>query len=77
MGYVDNLLLTLTFYPHINNILLTLIVDNFISLYKNVSNVDNLILTCIYLGFFVNKNVDNYFNKIYSFNFEKNVLQYN
>ena len=77
MRYVDNLLLTLTFYPHINNILLTLVVDNFVSLYKNVSNVDNLILASIYQEFFVNKIVDNYFKKIYSFNFKKNVLQYN
>ena len=77
MGYVDNLLLTLTFYPHINNILLTLIVDNLVSLFKFVSNVDNYILASIYLGKIVDKNVDNYFNKIYSFNFEKNVLQYN
>ncbi len=77
MRYVDNLLLTLTFYPHINNILLTLVVDNYLSLYKIVSNVDNIILASIYQEFFVNKNVDNYFNKIYSFNFKKNVLQYN
>lgn len=66
---VDNLLLTLTFFPHINNILLTLFVDNFVCLYEFVNYVDNTIFASNYLENIVNKYVDNYFKKIYSFNF--------